>query len=309
MYKAHRPDEGIPVLRFVHPRMTKLWRAMKRVNADVYYQRTSSIETALTALFCRHHGKRSIYAGASDMDFIPGQEEIVLSRDKWIYRFGLRRVDQVVVQHPGQLGNYKRNYGRDAALIPSCYVPPPNARHDRAGYVLWVARLSDPKRPWLAAEVARCLAGHRVVMVGGSAGTARSEQIERSLREAAATIPNLEVAGFVPYAQVDRYFDGARVLLNTSLFEGFPNTFLQAWSRGIPTVSMLDTQSAEDGVPVSHVARDVEDAAGAVSRLMTDDLAWQQASQRAIRHFRRVHSVEAMVVNYEHLLTSLGSPR
>jgi len=57
MYKAHRPDEGIPILRFVHPRMTKMWRAMKRVGADIYYQRTSSVTTALTAAFCRHHGK------------------------------------------------------------------------------------------------------------------------------------------------------------------------------------------------------------------------------------------------------------
>jgi len=309
VYKAHRPDEGVPVLRFVHPRMTKLWRAMKRVNADIYYQRTSSIATTLTALFCRHHGKRSIYAGASDMDFIPGQEEIKLARDKWIYRFGLKRMDHVVVQHAGQLGTYKRNYGRDATLIPSCYVPPPNAKHDRGGHVLWVARLGEAKRPWLAVEVARRLAGHRVVMVGGSDGSRRGHELQRMVQEAGATIPNLQVAGFVPYAEVDRYFDGARVVLNTSLFEGFPNTFLQAWSRGIPTVALLDTQSMEDDIPVSHVAQDVDDAALAVSRLMTDDLAWHQASQRAARHFRRMHSVEAMLVRYEHLITTLGSPR
>jgi len=40
-----------------------------------------------------------------------------------------------------------------------------------------------------------------------------------------------------------------------------------------------------------------------------NDLAWQQASQRAQRHFRRVHSVDAMLVRYEHLLATLGTPR
>jgi glycosyltransferase involved in cell wall biosynthesis len=122
-------------------------------------------------------------------------------------------------------------------------------------------------------------------------------------------VPNLTLAGFVPYAQVDSYFDGARLLLNTSEFEGFPNTFLQAWARGIPTVCLLDTGSLEDGIPVSTIASGVEDAAAKVTRLMEDDLAWHQASQRSLRHFRRVHSVDAMLVRYEHVLTTLGGAR
>jgi glycosyltransferase involved in cell wall biosynthesis len=309
MYKAHRPDEGIPVVRFVHPRMTKMWRAMKRVNADIYYQRTSSVVTALLALFCRRHGKRSIYAGASDMDFVPGQEEIALLRDKLIFRFGLRRVDHVVVQHAGQQRTCRSNYGREATLIPSCYAPPASARADRQGHVLWVARMGKSKRPELAVEIARRLAGHRVVMVGGPEGGRSGDAVYRAVREAASGVPNLRLAGFVPYAQVDRYFDGARVLLNTSKFEGFPNTFLQAWSRGIPTVSLLDTQSIEDDVPVSALAQGAEDGAAAAARLMSDDLAWHQASQRALRHFKRVHSVDAMLVRYEHLLATLGTPR
>ena len=43
-----------------------------------------------------------------------------------------------------------------------------------------------------------------------------------------------------------------------------------------------------------------------VARLMGDDLAWQQASQRCARHFRRVHSVDAMLAGYEHLLAGLS---
>jgi glycosyltransferase involved in cell wall biosynthesis len=289
--------------------MTKMWRAMKRVNADVYYQRTSSVTTALTAAFCRHYGKRSIYAGASDMDFIPGEEEIILRRDKWIFQWGLKRIDEVVTQHAGQQLNYRRNYGREGTLIPSCYVPPAGATHDRGGYALWVARMGESKRPELLVEIARRMPGIRVVMVGGSEGGRSGDALYRAVHEAAASVPNLRLTGFVPYAEIDRWFNGARILINTSKFEGFPNTFLQAWSRGIPTVSLLDTQSLEDGVPVSALAQGPDDAAEMARRLMTDDLAWQQASQRASRHFRRVHSVDAMLVRYEHLLATLGTPR
>ena len=31
----HAPDEGVPVLRYLHPRLTSVWRALARADADV----------------------------------------------------------------------------------------------------------------------------------------------------------------------------------------------------------------------------------------------------------------------------------
>src|SRR5438552_7305557 len=76
VHKIYRPDAGLPVLRFVHPRMTAMWRALRAVDADVYYQRCSGMLTAVVAEFCRRYGKRSIYASAADLDFVPGRQAI-----------------------------------------------------------------------------------------------------------------------------------------------------------------------------------------------------------------------------------------
>jgi glycosyltransferase involved in cell wall biosynthesis len=309
IYNMHKPDEGIPVVRYLHPRLTSLWRALTRADADVYYQRTAAAYTGFVSAFARKHGRKSIYAGASDVDFIPGKQEIRYARDRMIFEYGLKRVDKVITQNPQQHQELLQNYGREGTLIPSCYAPPAGARHDRAGYVLWVASIRPSKRAEVALEIARRLPGYRFVMIGGPDPDRRSQEYFASLRDAARALPNLEIRGFVPFNEAEQAFNGARVFLNTSEYEGFPNTFLQAWSRGIPSVGFIDTGSRRDGEPVYDSARDVGEATWKLERLMRDDIQWQLMSQRVQGHYRDTHSVDAIISRYEREIAALTGAR
>ena len=302
VHKIHKPREGFPVVRFVHPRFTSLWRALDRIDADVYYQRTAAVITAYMAQFCRLRGRRSVYAGASDVDFLPGEEDILLARDRVMFRWGLRRVDEVIVQNEAQRASLAEHYGRDGILIPSCYTAPEGSRPAPTDYVLWTATVRPSKRPEILIEMARRLPQYRFVMIGGPDPGRRAEEYMRSVVEAAAGVPNVEVRGFVPFAEAERAFDGARVVLNTSLYEGFPNTFLQAWSRGVPTLAFIDTGSRRAGEPVYDIASDVDDAVRRLQRLMGDERHWTAASRRAAAHFRESHSIEAVLDHYERAL-------
>jgi glycosyltransferase involved in cell wall biosynthesis len=305
IYNMHKPDEGIPVVRYLHPRLTSLWRALTRADADVYYQRTAAAYTGWVSMFCRKHGRKSIYSGASDVDFIPGKQEIKYARDRMIFEYGLRRVDRVITQNPQQHQELLQNYGREGTLIPSCYAPPAGAKHDRAGYVLWVASIRPSKRAELALEIARRLPNYRFVMIGGPDSDRRSQEYFASLKEAARALPNLEIRGFVPFTEAEQAFNGARVFLNTSEYEGFPNTFLQAWARGIPSVGFIDTGSRRNGEPVYDSARDVGEATWKLERLMRDDIQWHLMSQRVQGHYRDTHSVDAIISRYEREIAAL----
>ena len=81
--------------------------------------------------------------------------------------------------------------------------------------------------------------------------------------------------------------DGARVLVNTSDFEGFPNTFLQAWARRIPTVSFCDTGSTIDGQSVVTVVNGLDAMTGAVGALMLNDARWIETGSLAQRYVAR----------------------
>ena len=305
VHKAFRENAGIPVLRFLHPRLTTMWRALRQADADVYYQRSSAMWTGVVAEFCRLHGKRAIYAGASDRDFEIGQEQILHARDKWLYRRGLARVDRIVAQNAFQLESCRRHHRREALIIPSCYVPPEHAvrsslERDR---VLWVGTIHDYKRPHLFLDIAERLPGRRFVMIGGPSvgGERLNGGYFEEVRARAATLANVEFTGFLPLAEVERWFDRARLLVLTSVYEGMPNVFLQAWARGVPTVSTVDV-----GAAVNTVFQEAGQGAARVETLLSDSALWTQASHDCLAHFERNHSASEVLARYARLFDELA---
>lgn len=305
--KAYRPDAGVPVLRFLHPRLSSIWSALRAVDADIYYQRSADMLTGIIAEYCRRHGKHSIYAAASDMDFVPGKQQIRYARDRWLYERGLAHVDRVVVQNAAQLEACRSHYGREATLIPSCYELPGLSRPGRGDAVLWVGTVHNYKQPELLLELARRLPHRRFVMIGGSAAPGKRLRpgYFEVIRDQAAKLPNVEMTGFVPLEQVEPWFDRGRVLVNTSVYEGMPNTFLQAWARGVPTVATVDVGARVNGKPVYETFLKMEDAAAEIERLFSDDLHWARASARCLEYFNREHSSDEVLRRYTRLFDEL----
>jgi glycosyltransferase involved in cell wall biosynthesis len=302
VHKLFRMEQGIPVVRFLHPRLTTMWRRLKEVDADIYYYRSAAMWLGVLAEFCRRHGKRSIYAGASDKDFVPGQGgQIRYARDRWLYRRGLARVDAIVAQNAAQRADCKRHYNRDAVVIPSCYELPEKSASQEKNLVLWVGTIHAGKRPELLLDLAERLPRQRFVMIGGPGSFDRAF-FER-IRARAAALPNVEFTGFLPLAQVEPWFDRARVLVNTSVYEGMPNVFLQAWARGVPTVATVDV-----GMPAHRVASDVGGLSREVRLLTENRPLWESASKACRKYFERNHSSSQVLARYGRLFASLCPP-
>lgn len=295
VFKAHTPDGGLPVVRFIYPRFTSIWRAMKLANADIYYQRSCGVHTGIVAAFCKKYRRRFVYAAAHDGDFDPAVPLIRYRRDKAIYRWGLRNACSVVVQNPTQAIRCHDVYGISPTAVRSCYAPPVGVSAKLDGYVLWVATLRTWKQPELFIELARRLPRFNFHMVGGADGSAEFERLKQS----ATVVPNLTFVGFVPHAEIEAHFNGARLFVNTSQYEGFPNTFLQAWARGIPTVSFVDTGSLVETEAVVQRAVSIDQMAEKVEKLMVDTVEYQRLGKISRSCFEVDHSVAATVLAYE----------
>jgi len=293
--KIFRQQEGVPVLRFIHPRLTTMWRALKAVNADIYYFRSAAMWVGVLAEFCRAAGKRLVYAGASDKDFERDQGgQIPYARDRWLYRRGLERADAIVAQNEYQRRTCKSTYRRDAVVIPSVYELPKNGHVVEKDLVLWVGTVHANKRPEIFFDLARRMPLRRFVMIGGPGA---NRGFYEDMKARASAIPNLEFKGFLPLAQVEPWFDRARVLVNTSTYEGMPNVFLQAWARGVPTVATVDV-----GVKEHRVAPTIDSLVDGV-----EDVFKNPGVGEACRaYFQRTHSSSSVLARYNQLFESLA---
>jgi glycosyltransferase involved in cell wall biosynthesis len=295
LIKMHAPQAGLPVLRFLHPRLSSLWAAMGRADADVYYQRSGGALTGMVAQFAHWRGRRSVFASASDFDFDPQCPLIPLERDKMLFRHGVSRVDEIVVQSERQLQLCRERFGRDATCIASCYGHQGSAaRHD--GPIVWVGTIKPLKRPELFLDLAERLPQYRFRLVGGAAA---GDEHYAALQRRAGQLGNVEMMGFVPFADVEKVFDGASLLVNTSTGEGFPNTFLQAWSRGMPTVSFFDAGATMHGAPIGVAVPDLEAMILRIQALKADHVLWRQHGEPAQQYFLARHDLGAVAAKYE----------
>jgi glycosyltransferase involved in cell wall biosynthesis len=299
VHRIYSMRQGVPGLRFLHPRLTSMWRTLREVDADLYYCRSAAMWVGVVAEFSRRRGKRVLYAGASDKDFVPGQGgQMRFARDRWLYRRGLAAAHAIVAQNAAQRADCKRYYGRDAVVIPSCYEAPPRRMAQEKDLVLWVGTIHGGKRPELLLELAARLPRQRFVMIGGP--SVHEPALFERIRARAAGLPNVQFTGFLPLAEVEPWFDRARVLVNTSVYEGMPNVFLQAWARGVPTVATVDV-----GVPAHRVAPEVGGVARELRLLCENPSLWDSASRACRKYFERHHSSAEVLARYERLFAVL----
>lgn len=71
-------------------------------------------------------------------------------------------------------------------------------------------------------------------------GSDRDPRFKEDIMNQAEKVPNLEIKGYLPFNEANKEFRKAKLFVNTSNYEGFPNTFLPAWSYGTPVISFVD---------------------------------------------------------------------
>jgi glycosyltransferase involved in cell wall biosynthesis len=261
--------------------MTGINDALERVDAEIYYQRNAGMVTGLAAHFCRRRGKVFVYGAGSDTDFSFRHVLIHGLRDRVMYHYGLRRAHGVVVQNDSQLALARKALSSPTMTIPNGVLPAVHPSAGRDGTVMWAGSLRAVKRPELFIELARRIPEREFVIVGGGLGT--EPDFAAAMHREAARVPNLTLTGWLPHADVIREIERSALVVNTSLVEGFPNVYLEAWNHGVPVVSFNDVDGLIAKEQLGALCADMDDLERKTRALIEDRERRQAMGERARR--------------------------
>jgi glycosyltransferase involved in cell wall biosynthesis len=280
-----------------------LYRALRRIAPHVIYQRVACGYTGICAWYARRNAARMIWHVASDADLtrrgiVAGRNPLRPILERRSIEYAIHHAGQIVVQTQHQAEVLQRTYARSAAAVIPNFHPQPKERIDKTGRitVLWIANFKPLKQPEafvrLAAQLSD-LAGVRFVMVGAPAAGSGDQKWSAALMAAIRSTPNLEYVGEKSQDEVNELLAHAHIYVNTSLFEGFANTFIQAWMRDVAVVSLyVNPDSVFDREGVGIHAGSEDELARAVRLLIADEPLRSSYVLRGQRYAARAHSMQ-----------------
>ncbi len=211
----------------------RIWRALSRANADIYMIKTASLGVPLTAVFCKLHGKAFVYRTAhrDECDGTYLRKHYFAGK---AFAASLRQAKMVFSQSLSDKEKLSETIGVNSTVIANGHrlAKAADAKRDS---ILWVGRTADFKRPEKFIELARKFPGEKFVMICQKA--TGDDNYDRLCREA-GSVSNIQFHQRVAFSEIDIFFPRAKIVVNTSDAEGFPNVFIQACKAGAAILSL-----------------------------------------------------------------------
>jgi glycosyltransferase involved in cell wall biosynthesis len=303
-YQLVQIGDGAQTPRFGYvTHAAPLYRALTNLSPDVIYQRVGCGYTGISAYYARHHRKRLVWHVASDTDVDPresldGRNPVRRFLEKRSVEYGIRRATCVVTQTAHQAEMLRQHYRRSPdAIIPN-FHPDPTQTLDKSGplTVVWVSSFKQFKQPDVFLRVAAALRERsdvHFVLIGPMSPATRAQPWGKSVLETMANASNVEYLGSQSQDEVNEVLARAHVFVNTSLYEGFPNTFIQAWMREAVVVSLHidpDKLLEQKGLGIFCGSSETK-LLEAVRTLVTDEPLRNSLASRGRDYARATHSL------------------
>lgn len=273
-----------------------IWHALKKANANIYFHESGS--AGVLPLFCYVNRKKFVYRIPSDA--------IVLNKSlsknysfstKIVDVLETKRADVVVAQSYFQKRILKERFGVASFVIKNgLLIPQVNREKQEPPIVLWVGSISSIKRPHLFIELAKSIPSAHFEIIGGRG---EPHQLHDEIKAVAQKLSNLKFYGFIPYNKVNEYFRRGSIFVNTSIMEGFPNTFIQAWAHYIPVVSLkVDPDNIIQNEKLGFFSDTFKQLVSDVNTLLEDEKLRRTMGENARKYVEREHDIRKNVKKY-----------
>ena len=223
---------------------SRLWKTMQRIDPHIIYLQGACAYMGIAARYARSSPCTLIWHIASSYDVQPFRVRLLRTIpfdyiDKRMIEYGIRHADYIFGQAKYEEDLLRRNYGRTCDLIVGNWHPEPTVpcTKEPPVKVLWVANIKPLKKPETFIDLAERLGTvteAEFLMIGRPGDAKYQGRLEARMRK----VRGLTYLGEKSNEEINRLLARSHLFVNTSDYEGFPNTFVQAWLHEVPVVSL-----------------------------------------------------------------------
>jgi len=275
-----------------------VFNVIRKFHPRLIIVRGADRKTFPIAILSKWFNIKFVFFAASDVNFVPGKEQIGGNKlNRKLYQKSLCRIPYFVTQNKFQQSNLLNVYGKTCLMLPNIWrVKTCTESSEKTIDVIWVANFRRLKRAEWMVNAARKNPNLRFALIGRqSAEKEYYEQIERDCSE----LGNIEFYGPLSFEKTNALVSQSNLLACTSEFEGFPNTFLQAWAYTIPVVSTVDPSNLIANNNLGLIVKDEDEFNSAICRLLEEFDDYKEKCQCINNYFQTNHSANR---NFEKLM-------
>ena len=219
-----------------------LLSALNDEQPDIIYQRAGSAYTGICAWYAKKRKIPMVWHVSHDMDVDPkiGTKKSFFNRlEKFFIEYGIRNSTEIIAQTNKQVELLNKHYKINTDYIIKNFHPIPEKLVKKSNKIkiVWVANFKPMKQPELFVQLAKELENVidvQFIMIGRNDNKSKYTNLIKDIDQ----IKSLEYLGSQSQEQVNNIFLESHLLVNTSKLEGFSNTFIQAWMREVPVLTI-----------------------------------------------------------------------
>lgn len=291
--------KGIKWLRWIYYRLPYIYKIIKENKSDYLYQGIPSWQSFLLGVICYKLSIKFILRISNDY-LVDSRLYKKSSRiHGLLLDFGIRTSYCVLCQNDYQYEIIKKRFPRKLVLkisnpifIKNKLVSPSNSSRN---YIAWIGLFQYQKNIPLLYDIACALAYENFVIAGRE--DVGCDQKTAIYLKKLKSLPNVKFVGFLERQDILNFLTGAKYLLNTSLYEGFSNTFLEAMAAGTPIITSSHVNP--DNIIVSNnlgiVYSDLTDLQLKYASISGADRS--QMSRNVIAYVNKNHNYKVMAEN------------
>ncbi|MEM3245926.1 MAG: glycosyltransferase family 4 protein, partial [Candidatus Micrarchaeaceae archaeon] len=149
--------------------------------------------------------------------------------------------------------------------------------------IVWLGRWDPQKRVDIALNVASKMKDIDFYFIGTATGYYNFIRVETYLRKLYQNFSNIHILGFITEEEKIAYLSKAWGLLNTSVREGLPVSFLEALAYETPLISYVDPDNYVSAFGIKSKDLTVESYINAINKVVYNEL--YKTKGKAGRHF------------------------